>query len=86
MILYINADPEFQSWRTGHESTGFIIGCDMWPQPESAMMLHRAECTHTPGWAATAYSKACSTDREELVQWAEQSVKGHLQLCSFCQP
>ena len=86
MILFINADPEFQSWRSQHKEIGYIIGCEYWPKAGQEMMLHHAWCPHTPGWEAGMFSKACSTEREELVTWAEQEVHGSLKYCHWCNP
>lgn len=87
MILFVNAtaNPAFQYWTDFH-TNGYLIACDRWPTEASEMKLHRVSCPDRPRMLVGAYSKACSEDRQELVDWAKRTVHGDFSMCLHCNP
>lgn len=83
------AHDKLQEWRR-ENNYGFFINC----KSKNSMMLHGALCPH-PGdteweegeWGSlTRSKKVCSTNREELVSWANKNSVAKLKVCRDCKP
>jgi len=85
----VSAHQAFQDWRRYNEN-GFCINV----KSENEAILHRATCPHLGDpmleageWGSlTKRKKLCSTDRQELVQWAAKDFAGSFEECADCKP
>jgi len=85
MVTFENNEDGYRQW-VKDNPLGFVINT---PKSGGYLMLHRANCTFISSDKRTHYTtgdykKICSTDRQELVDWAKKS--GNIQYCSFCKP
>jgi hypothetical protein len=68
---------------------GFVVNSYLRPIP-SYLVLHRSTCRHIQrrkGKRSTKdYIKICSTQVDELRNWARDDVNGKLVACGSCHP
>jgi hypothetical protein len=84
----VSAHDAFQRWRQDN-SRGFFLNC----RTQAEVMLHRAACSHVGEadegaevWGSMTHkSKVCSTDAQELREWASERG-ARLETCSSCKP
>ena len=82
------AHEAFQRWR-GENPSGYVVNC----RSESECMLHLSPCGHYGDtdlgpevWGSlTRHRKACSTDRQALLDWARDRPMA-ISECSSCKP
>lgn len=87
MIIIINEDNTYLDWLRRNPN-GYVINCYKKPSPEY-LVLHTSGCSHIQtdarsNWTTHQYVKACSMDRNELEEWAQNEVGGTVEYCSFC--
>ena len=88
-IVFNRDDQAYLAWvRTW--SYGYVLNCERVPNA-NYLMLHRADCyTITePGpqattWTEHDYIKVCSTDRQQLRQWASDQTGSEPTSCRLC--
>lgn len=82
----------FQGPKGSSQEQGFANWCRENPRgfyvnygsPDD-IVLHRQSCPHLdPRKCLTTYLKVCSTDRQQLIQWAGR--RGRLRSCRTCSP
>ena len=91
MILFMNEDAAYRSWVTHHRD-GFVL--DGRHRPRWAQLkLHRAACPlmkHAPtkrtSWTKGSRFKACSLNRQEILDWVSSELGRSLELCPKCSP
>jgi hypothetical protein len=84
MIFQPNDDESYHQWLEKNES-GFVINSDKTLSNPNYPMLHRAMCGHindrnTPNYTTAHYMKLCSTNRQELIVWAQKDKKRRLKI------
>ena len=84
---YLRDDPGYLTW-IEHHSNGYVVNINSLRKNRS--MIHTSRCTHLyePERAKThtiSYGKACSTDIQELLDWAGATGQTIVQ-CSSCRP
>ena len=87
MIMFDNDEDEYLKWVFSHPY-GFAINVPK-DGHSAPNMLHKASCTHITtahkNYTTTSYKKLCSTNRQELVDWATRDTNT-FQLCKHCKP
>ena len=91
MERFCDDEKGYLEWGTSN-STGYVINCYKASGP---YMLHRSDC-HTilnnKNFTTGQYYKVCSSNKEELTNWAKHERKKHglpeseLQRCTKCNP
>lgn len=91
MEIFIDDDDGYEHWLSQHPD-GFVINTYATPSA-SYLVLHRADCHHidiTRGRAGRRwthqYLKACSGQRETLMEWSEQALGAAPTRCRTCSP
>jgi hypothetical protein len=83
--IFRDDDEGFLTWLDDNPD-GYFINSYPDPSPEY-LVLHRPGCRHFKGGGAvrwTSYAKLCSPDRDELEDWALDTVGGEVTLCRSC--
>lgn len=84
--FFRDSDNGFFGWLDAHPD-GYVINAERNPGPKY-LVLHRSQCTHftrNPELQWTKdYVKICGDNREDLEQWAVDTVHGEVTLCSTC--
>jgi hypothetical protein len=89
MIIFLNDDPAYLCW-VRHHGAGFVLDARRKPGRRSRM-LHRATCPNIRSgrrshWTTGQRLKACSRDRDELINWAEETGGAPPPACEACSP
>lgn len=89
MDIFENDDVGYRSWLLAHRQ-GYVVNTSK-PPGAGYLMLHFASCHTVTGepasgstWTAGQYAKACSENRKELDDWAQQSFGESLTPCGSC--
>ncbi len=84
--IFQDDDDGFLDWVEAHPD-GYIINADRNPKP-SFLVLHNSPCRHIDGTQGVErtknFVKVCSDDRNELEEWAVNTVGGEVTLCRTC--
>jgi hypothetical protein len=89
MIIFLNEERAFCAWLARHRA-GFVL--DGLRQPTRKQpSLHRATCQEVrvakakrSHWTTGRHFKACSLDRQELLEWANSECAGGASSCDQC--
>lgn len=86
VTIFRDDDDGFFEWLEAHPG-GYFVNTERNPKPHY-LVLHRPQCPHykssKPQQWTKAYVKACSADRADLEQWANDEVGGEVTLCPRC--
>jgi len=83
--LFRDDDRGFFQWLDDHPD-GYFLNSERNPKP-TYLVLHRPSCKHFdhgPVHWTRDYIKICSSDRNELEEWASGAVGGEVTLCRTC--
>jgi len=91
MIIFLNEERAFCAWLTRHRA-GFVLD-GLRPPTRKQPSLHRATCQEVRVAKAKRshlttgrHLKACSLDRQELMEWANSACGGEASSCDECKP
>lgn len=90
VTTFIDDDAGYLNWVKSNPQ-GFVLNCERNPRP-TYLYLHRATCFAITGRPTSGklltkdYIKICSSNREQLEQWAKREVEGLLHPCRICNP
>jgi hypothetical protein len=91
MILFINEEAAYRYWVTHHRD-GFVLDGRHRPRWRK-ITLHRAICpsvrqapTKRTHWTTGESFKACSLDKQEIVDWVEHELGLPCERCEECLP
>ena len=89
LVVFDGDDDAYLAW-VHARPYGYVLNCERVPYA-NYLMLHRADCyTITePGpqattWTEHEYVKVCSTDRQQLRQWASDRTGSAPTYCQLC--
>jgi hypothetical protein len=86
ITIFRDDDAGFFDWLDANQG-GYFVNTERNPKA-NYLVLHAAACSHfdrSPSMHWTKdYVKVCSTDREELEDWAADAVGGEVTLCRSC--
>jgi hypothetical protein len=86
MLKFDNDEEGYRAWLAANP-TGYFLNCYRNSRP--AWRLHRATCYTFSGrdnLTTGQYYKVCSTQIEELTNWAEQGSDPDYGACKSCNP
>jgi hypothetical protein len=91
MIIFIHEDRGYLNW-VAHHHQGFVLDGRRRPKANH-LVLHRATCpdikranSKRTSWTKGAKLKACSMDRDELMNWAVDESGNSARPCEKCRP
>ena len=90
MIYIPSNDEEYFQWIDEHID-GFVVNSDKALKADRLPMIHMARCSHVNdrswhGYTTSASFKLCSTSKQELENWIQQTDPRRLKVCLSCTP
>ena len=89
MIQTFKDEISFSKWVKAFPK-GFVANYHIDP-PSEGIIIHHSWCPkaakmHGVESSHTKYIKVCSKDKNELVEWLVQNIRGSIRSCPLCKP
>ena len=89
MIIFNNDDGGYLKW-VQENNNGYVVNYSVYGASAN-LSLHRAKCQtlssrNRTTWTTNGHEKACSNDRQELVNWARARDGRKPLPCAICKP